>query len=76
MSPKAPANRAPRKLQVSVCLAPEDVERVDALRVCFSTPARDATRSDVLREAIRRGLEDMEARAVLPKRTPPPRTKR
>jgi hypothetical protein len=66
-SPKAPRNRARPKRAVTVCLKPEDVERIDVLRECLSTRSRDATRSDVLAEAIQRGLEDLE-RTAPPKR--------
>jgi hypothetical protein len=45
---------------VVVRLDDATIARIDALRPVFSTTARDATCSDVLREVIVRGLERFE----------------
>ena len=51
----------------------ETMARVDALMPRFSIPGRLATRSDVMRALILRGLESYEAaqRAELPKAVDP-----
>jgi predicted DNA-binding protein len=45
---------------VAVRLDPEDLARLDALRARMRMPSHQATQSDVLRAAIRKGIEALE----------------
>ncbi|MFT3769633.1 MAG: hypothetical protein QM820_29710 [Minicystis sp.] len=54
------------KEHVAVRLNAQEIARIEALRSRLSEPWRQATRSDVLRAAILKGLEALEE-----ERTPP-----
>jgi predicted DNA-binding protein len=55
------SNPARPKQHVAVRLPPELVARLDALIPRLSTEWREATRSDVLRALLLKGLGDVEA---------------